>query len=136
MLGLKVLIDQLFGDDDASAKAFDAVVGKKIKEIKCDEESLRFVFEDGSRLKLSDEGQNCCEHRYMSTDDDLSHFVGAELWGAEVREAPPTDRNDDDYGVHDVAFLIVNTSAGSFTVSSHNEHNGYYSGFSIQACEE
>ena len=47
---------------------------------------------------------------------------------AEIREAP---NEPDEYGDHEVQFLLVNTSIGTFTVASHNEHNGYYGGFDI-----
>ena len=32
--------------------------------------------------------------------------------------------------------LPVKTSAGAFTVSNHNEHNGQYSGFHVVAAED
>jgi hypothetical protein len=33
--------------------------------------------------------------------------------------------------VHEIAFYEFMTSTGSFTLASHNEHNGYYGGTSI-----
>jgi hypothetical protein len=35
---------------------------------------------------------------------------------------------------HDIAFLLVQTSDGVFTMVNHNEHNGYYGGFLV-TCE-
>lgn len=67
----------------------------------------------------------------MTTDDALEDFVGADFLGAEVREGGETD--DDEYGVHEVEFLVVKTSLGDFTVETHNEHNGYYGGFWMEA---
>jgi hypothetical protein len=37
----------------------------------------------------------------------------------------------DEYGIHEVQFLIVDTDRGSFTCETHNEHNGYYGGFLV-----
>lgn len=38
--------------------------------------------------------------------------------------------------MHEVQFLHVKTSKGSFAVSNHNEHNGYYGGFNVEASLE
>lgn len=132
-LGFGVMIGLLGGNVD-SVEAFQGAIGKKIAGLSLGEDdALHFVFEDSSKIKLYDDGQSCCESRYMHTDDDLSHFVGANLLGAEVRDAP---NEPDEYGEHEVQFLIVNTSIGSFTMASHNEHNGYYGGFLIKAAVE
>lgn len=45
--------------------------------------------------------------------------------------APVLAPNQND--VHEVQFLVVHTDKGDLTMSSHNEHNGYYGGFSIEA---
>ncbi len=89
-------------------------------------EMLVFMFTDGARLAISDAGQQCCEHRYLSADGDtFDHYMGANLVGLELKSAPDGDE--------DIVFLDVLTSAGTFTLSAHNEHNGYYSGFDIIA---
>ena len=85
-------------------------------------------------MRLADEGQSCCENRYMSTDDDLSDFIGGTLLDAEIKAAP--DETDEWGQVHEVQFLEVRTSKGSFTMASHNEHNGYYGGFYLVAISE
>jgi hypothetical protein len=132
-LGIGVLIG-LLGGNEESVNAFKGAIGKKISALSLGEDdALHFVFEDGSKLKLFDDGQSCCESRYMRTDDDLNAFVGAELLSAVVREAP---NEADEYGGHEVAFLVVTTSKGAFTMASHNEHNGYYGGFCIRAAIE
>nr|WP_152613166.1 hypothetical protein [Inquilinus limosus] len=65
----------------------------------------------------------------MTCDDDLKPIIGATLLGWEIRDVT---YDGDDYDVHEIQFLVVNTSQGSFTVANHNEHNGYYGGFSIE----
>lgn len=127
-LGLGVMINML-GGNEQTVNTLQSSIGKKIKNLKLGEDdALHFVFEDDSKIKVLDDGQACCESRYMRTDDELSYFIGAELTSMEIREGP---EEEDDYGAHEVQFLVVGTSKGSFTMASHNEHNGYYGGFWI-----
>lgn len=124
------MIGMLGGNED-SVNAYNAAVGKTISALSIDDKALRFDFADGAKLTLSDEGQSCCEHRYMRTDDDLKAFVGATFLGAEVKEAPPIVNDFGD--AHEVAFLDITTDRGVFQIANHNEHNGYYGGFLIRA---
>jgi hypothetical protein len=131
--GMGVMRGMLGGNADSVA-AFAGAVGKTIAALRLgDDDALHFEFSDGSKMKLSDEGQSCCENRYMRTDDNLTDYVGAKLLGAEIKEAP---NEADEYGEHEVQFLEVQTDRGVFTMASHNEHNGYYGGFWIQAAAE
>lgn len=142
MLGIGVMLNLLSGNE-VSARAMQCAVGKRIKSIEMrpgkteydkQQTSLRIAFDDGTAIDLFDDGQSCCESRYMTCDDDLSAFVGADLRGAEVRDGGNSgDRYEGD--VHETAFLVVETSLGAFTVCTHNEHNGYYGGFSLR-CRE
>ncbi len=134
-LGMGVMLGMLCGNKE-SATAFSAAIGKTISALSLgDDDALHFVFEDGSKLKLSDEGQSCCETRYMRTDDVLADFVGSKLLGAEIKEAPGIS-DTEAYMEHEVQFLEVQTDCGVFTMASHNEHNGYYGGFCIRASTE
>lgn len=131
-LGLGVMIGMLAGNKD-SVEAFTGAMGKKIKALSLgDDDALHFVFEDDTKIKLFDDGQSCCEVRYMRTDDDLIQFIGSELLDAEIADGP--EITDDE--THETQFLNVKTSLGIFTMTSHNEHNGYYAGFLIRAAEE
>jgi hypothetical protein len=117
-----------------SVAAFTRAVGKTITELWLgDDDALHFEFSDGSRIKLSDEGQSCCESRYMRTDDSLIDYVGAKLLGAEIKKAPNVA---DEYGEHEVQFLEVQTDRGEFTMTNHNEPNGAYGGFWVRAAVE
>lgn len=126
-LGLGVML-RLLGDDGSTARNFQAAVGKTITEVKMENDNLYLNFSDHSGIVLYDDGQSCCESRYMTTDDKLEDFVGATLVGGEIREAPDVV---DDYAYHEVQFLLITTSKGVFTLETHNEHNGYYGGFAI-----
>ena len=133
MLGFGVMINALSGDREAVA-AVQAAMGKTITALSLTDDQLRFEFEDGSRLRLQDSGQSCCEHRYMQTDDDLPYYIGAKFVSAEVRDGGSTE---DEWGErHEIQFLVVTTDRGTFSMASHNEHNGYYGGFWITASAE
>lgn len=127
--GIGVLIGAL-GGNDATAKTFTAAVGKTIKSIELrGDDALYIDFEEGGAIRIRDDGQSCCETRYMRTDDDLASFVGAKLLDGELKEAP--SRRDEYGDEHEVQFLELKTTRGSITMTSHNEHNGYYGGFWI-----
>lgn len=89
--------------------------------------SLLLELEGGHSLVLTDEGQSCCENRYMTCDDHVQDYVGASFNGYEFdSDVPGEDFGDD---VHERAFFRVSTSRGAIVVTTHNEHNGYYGGF-------
>ena len=129
----------LLSGSERSVEIFSENIGKIIVALAIVEREdspfneLLFTFENGSKMKLFDDGQSCCESRYMNTDDNLADFIGASLQGAEVRAA---EAEIGDYGdAKESEFLIVSTSIGQFTVVNYNEHNGYYGGFLIRAAE-
>lgn len=107
--------------------------GRVIIAATMNEEYLELKFlEPPATIRLFDDGQYCCEMRYMRTDDNVAGLVGARLVRVEEKEAP--DMNDSS-GDHEVQFLEISTDRGHVLIANHNEHNGYYGGFSL-ACEE
>ena len=129
-LGLGTMI-RMMGGNKESVAAFTEALGKTIAEAELtSRDELHIGFTDGTKLIFSDEGQSCCESRYMRTDDNLEEYVGATLIGGEVKDAP---NMPDECGDHEVQFLEIMTSKGPITMASHNEHNGYYGGFYIVA---
>jgi hypothetical protein len=69
----------------------------------------------------------------MRTDDTLTDYAGAELLDVALEDAPSLPAGGEE---HEVQFLRVKTSKGTFVMSSHNEHNGYYGGFWIVVVKE
>lgn len=116
-----------------SAEAFMKVVGKKIMGIELKDDMLYLSFGSQGVLKISDEGQSCCEHRYITTDDKLEDYVGGNLLNIEIKPVPipVLDREGDD--CHDIEFVEITTTKGAFVLVTHNEHNGYYGGFCVEA---
>lgn len=110
----------------------DACKDKTIAKVELDGEVLRFLFTDGSKLSLSDEGHNCCESRYMTTDEpDFPYYEGSTFVGLEVRDAPDHSSEGDE--CHEAQFLVVKTNKGEFVMESHVEHNGFYGGICLSA---
>lgn len=132
-LGLGAML-RMLGGNEGTVDAIRRAKDKRIVETEIrNGHALLLSFEDGSKLRLEDKGQSCCERRWMSCDDDLGGFVGADFLGAEIRHSrcfrrPP--RRDD------VQFLVIHTTKGEIVCQNHNEHNGYYGGFSIEASLE
>lgn len=86
------------------------------------------TFEDGEKVRIFDDGQSCCERRYITTDDDLSDLVGHTLRHVLVKDGPEVE---EEYEVHETCFVEIGTDVGCVTLTTHNEHNGYYGGFSL-----
>lgn len=130
-LGFGVMINALTHREPANVEEH---YGKTIKEVILDNDSiLHLRFDDGTALNIWDDGHSCCESRYMRTDDDLGYYSGAQLLEIKLEAGPDITGDIDE---HEQLFLHVKTSKGSFTMSNHNEHNGYYGGFSMLASVE
>jgi hypothetical protein len=129
-LGLGVMTQQLGGNEDTVA-ALQHAIGRTLTGVTLDGGfALRLGLDDGQTLVIADDGQSCCEDRFMTCDDDLGDFAGATLVEVEIRDAPSRDHDGCE---HEVQFLVVTTSKGVITAETHNVHNGYYGGFAIQA---
>jgi len=133
MIGIGVIANYLGGNEESVA-AYRACLGKTISKVYVKDDAMRLEF-DEVLLVLQDEGQSCCEHRFMVCDDNLEHYKGAQLLEITIEDAHP-DVTGEWGDVNEVQFMHVKTTKGSFTVSNHNQHNGYYGGFSIRASLE
>ena len=128
MLGIGVMLGQMTSNEE-TMNCIHAVIGKQIKSVELIDDQIVLTTSEGG-LRLLDDGQTCCESRYMRTDDDLSEFAGAVVNGFELKQAPD---QESEWDTHEVQFLEIATSKGAITFASHNEHNGYYGGFHIVA---
>ena len=128
-LGMGVMIGYLGGNEE-TVKAVQSSLGKLITQVELDGDRLNISFADNNVLQIWDDGQSCCEHRYMVTDDDLSQFTDCIFTDIQLKDAPCIE---EEYDVHEIQFLDIYTTKGSFQMATHNEHNGYYGGFWIVA---
>lgn len=110
----------------------DALAGRWISvcNIYAHDNRLTLGFTDGLMLEIWDDGQSCCEHRWMGSDDDLDSMVGQRLVEISLRDV---EDGGTGYDVHEQQFLILQGHQSSVTIANHNEHNGYYGGFSLRA---
>jgi hypothetical protein len=98
------------------------------------EEALRLVFKGkkAPKIEIFDGGQDCCEHRYMTCDDKVKSLKGGILQKVEVVDTVITKKYGDP---HEQCFVKIETDKGFITICTHNEHNGYYGGFSLRVRE-
>lgn len=113
---------------DGSKESSEKYVGRKITDAKFENDTFTLTFEDGISIDITDQGQSCCEHRYMTCDDDLKPLVGQTLKHIIVKDS---EDKSGEYDVHEICFLEVQGDKSSVTFATHNEHNGYYGGFSL-----
>lgn len=104
-------------------------IGHTITTLELRDNVLHFEFSSGRKMKLSDRGQDCCESRYITTDDDPASLVGSKLLDVLIKSTLRSCSKDD---AHDIAFVEVKTDRGSIVLETHNEHNGCYGGFDIE----
>lgn len=125
-----VMLNRLGGNSE-TIEAITSVLNKKIiniEFIKNDEiEDHILITTKTGKIKLFDDGQSCCESRYMHTDDNLKDFIGATILKFQLKDGPEIEED------HEVQFLEIDTTKGPITFANHNKHNGYYGGFAIVA---
>lgn len=119
-----------YNDNDVDP---DKYIGRRIKSVSFKDNVLSLVFEDKVTIEISDQGQQCCEHRYMTCDDNIQDLVGQVLKKILVKNVTHGRERDDESGAErpDTAFLEIQTNTNSVGFATHNEHNGYYSGFRL-----
>ena len=127
--GLGVMIHALGG---GSREHPDKYKGREVASASIDDNALFLGFTDGVKIKIFDDGQLCCERRYMKTDDDVSSLVGGKILEFYLKPGPV---GGGDWGEHEIMFLEIATDKGFVTISNHNEHNGYYGGFGMNIDE-
>lgn len=93
--------------------------------------TLTLGYSNGKRLLLENTVNYCCEHRYITCDDDLSNLRGQQVVSIEVTGVE--DCQDGRSAEHEVAFVKIQFTRECITLASHNRHSGSYSGFHLQA---
>lgn len=107
----------------------------EIRDIRLEDDDYYMVFDlfhgwsSQPQVQLVMETQpDCCAHHYWTIDDDLSYYIGSKIEEIELVSQPDVY---DDGECHEVSFLKITTSKGTFTAAAHNVHNGYYGGISL-----
>jgi len=88
------------------------------------------VITDEQTIKVGiSSGQCCCEnYGYMTTNDDLKEFEGADLISIEVVDKALNKKliEQDNFEEEEAMFVNFNTSVGVMQLVAYNSHNGYY----------
>jgi hypothetical protein len=131
--GIGVMLHELRGGSPKTASNY---YGRKITNaiFNSDQDQIELKFEDGISIRIWDDGQSCCESRYMKCDDNIKDLVGQKLVSILEKDAP-NEKTENGDGVHEVCFLEIQGDKSSVSISTHNEHNGYYGGFSLSLDE-
>lgn len=77
-LGLGVMLGLLAGNEE-TVNTLNAAIGKIIVFAELKDDVLTLKFDDGSGLKVRDDGQSCCEARYMVSGDQINGLIGGKL---------------------------------------------------------
>lgn len=103
-------------------------------------EGFIISLDDDVKIKVGiDNDWQCCEQwGYVTSQDDLEYFIGAEyLDGRVTNKALETiDLSHLDLYEGSCLFFTVFTSKGDFQLVCYNEHNGYYSHESVVVVNE
>lgn len=129
-LGIGAMLHLLGGGSPQDPSTYR---GRKIVAATLADERLNLTFDDGVKIAVFDNGQSCCESRYVTTDDDVQSLVGHTLLHIEAKDGP--DQEDEYSQCHETCFVEVATNGGFITLTNHNEHNGYYGGFGLSIVE-
>lgn len=130
MTGLGVMINELF--DERGGELLATKIGLRIVAADFADNRITLKFTDGTAIALFDDGQSCCEERYMCTDDDVHDLEGEILRAVQVKDG---GYGESAYGEHEIQFLEIVTDREVVSFSCHNEHNGYYGGFYVRVKE-
>lgn len=123
MLGVRTMLHEL--DPEFFPEGF------KITAAKMQDEKVYLKLE--FTIAIFDNGESCCEHRYMTTYDDLQSLVGHEL--RHIKAMATADIRDTSEE-HEIVFVEIGTDVGFVTIVNHNEHNGNYGGFGLIVTKE
>ena len=132
-LGTGVMLHHLLGgSENSSDKYYNKIIEKCYFDK--EEDKIHIEFKDGVKIVIWDNGQSCCESRYITCDDNLEDLVNQKLIKIEVKDFK--EKEDSEWGgVHEQAFVEIATNKDSVTFCTHNEHNGYYGGFALTITE-
>lgn len=128
-MGIGAMLHALGGGTKHGAAEY---YGRTICGAEIVDNRLRLTLDGGKQIEIWDDGQSCCESRYMTCDDDLKSLVSHKLARIEAKDGP---NQSADYEEHETCFVEVGTDKGFVTLTNHNEHNGYYGGFGLTITE-
>ena len=128
-LGMGAMLHMLGGGSDKDPKDY---YGKVITDADINEDRMIIELDGETTIKIYDNGQSCCEHRYITCDDNPKDLIGGVLSKIETSDS---GEKEDDWETHEWVFIEVGTDKDHIKFCTHNEHNGYYGGFGLTVTE-
>ena|SRR5260221_3933439 len=95
-------------------------------------DGYKVVTDQHTYLVLIDNETSCCESwGYLSSDDDLKHYVGAQLREVRLTDTALNTERVEASGYYDgdeggIQFVDFVTDRGVLQLAVYNAHNGYY----------
>lgn len=126
--------------EEENKRLLEKYVGKQIALVELTD-SLKIYFDDGGSYLLIDAfgAGDCCNDRFMRTDDELDYYSDSIFYRLEERAIEDYDVQIDDNNKNycgEKKFIVIHTSKGEFVISIHNESNGCYTGIDLHVSEE
>jgi len=86
---------------------------------------------DNQEIKIGiSNAHSCCESwGFISSEDDYSNFIGAEILKVYLSDTELKNYDFDDYDFDyggGMVFFNIDTSKGTLQFVAYNAHNGYY----------
>lgn len=95
------------------------------------EYKIILTLETGEVVVIYDDGQSCCESRYITVPEgEVRDLNGGRLIALIIKHSENNETSE--WGdIHEVDFVEIVTDRHHLTFCTHNEHNGYYGGFNL-----
>jgi len=74
---------------------------------------LTLKLSNDKTIYIWDNGQSCCEHRYMTTDDNIKSLIGNTITRIEAKEGQSIT---EDYDEHEQVFVEIGTDVGFIAI--------------------
>lgn len=98
------------------------------------------VTTDKQQIKVGiSNDQSCCEHwGYLTTNDDINEFIGAEIREVRVVDGDLTTKVVEENNLYEPCLMFVNfeTNRGTLQLVAYNDHNGYYGHSAVVISEQ
>ena len=98
-------------------EGFEGLEGMEVSAVTVGEEHAVIMCGEVG-VRITDEGQDCCESRYITTDDDPARLIGSRLASITSGEVKEADGMDDE--CHDIVFVTIRTDTAELVLQSHN----------------
>src|SRR6185312_7899172 len=98
-MGIGAMLHALGGGSKHDPKEF---FGRTVCGAEIIDDRLRLTLDGGEQIEIWDDGQSCCENRWLTCDDDLKSLCGHTLARIDTKSGP---NESSEWGDHEVCFV-------------------------------